>query len=246
MSLSRRLIDRLLLVLLFLAVPTLLVTANVWWAFTTRALYEYGFSRHNVSQDTGIPPGELRRVADEFIAYFQSSEPYLEVKAQVRGQERSLFSDREIIHMRDVKGLVQDVGQARLASLAFLLAYGLGGFALLRGRFAWLLARRLRRATLATAIGVVVAGLLVAIGFPWLFYLFHQLSFSNDFWLLNPATDYLVRLFPSGFFFEATLFIALATLVEALGAAALAWMALRLLRHGNPTLPAGSRSAGRH
>jgi uncharacterized membrane protein len=40
---------------------------------------------------------------------------------------------------------------------------------------------------------------------------FHLLSFSNQFWQLNPAKDYLIMLFPGGFWSDAALFCALAT-----------------------------------
>ncbi len=43
--------------------------------------------------------------------------------------------------------------------------------------------------------------------FNWLFTQFHLLSFSNDFWLLDPSTDYLIMLFPEGFWFDAVIVI---------------------------------------
>lgn len=57
--------------------------------------------------------------------------------------------------------------------------------------------------------GVITAGLMIVlavwalIGFEQFFILFHLISFSNAFWMLNPATDYLIRLFPEGFFYDA-------------------------------------------
>ena len=36
---------------------------------------------------------------------------------------------------------------------------------------------------------------------------FHLLSFANDFWLLDPATDYLIMLFPGGFWQDAMIFV---------------------------------------
>ena len=54
------------------------------------------------------------------------------------------------------------------------------------------------------------SGVLALIDFNWLFTQFHLLSFSNDFWLLDPATDYLIMLFPEGFWYDTFLFCALA------------------------------------
>ena len=55
-------------------------------------------------------------------------------------------------------------------------------------------------------LGLVVAvGLFALMGFDSLFHKFHQLSFANDFWLLDPRTDYLLLMFPQGFWFDATM-----------------------------------------
>jgi len=40
---------------------------------------------------------------------------------------------------------------------------------------------------------------------------FHLFSFSNKFWQLDPTRDYLIMLFPGEFWYDATLFCALAT-----------------------------------
>ena len=58
---------------------------------------------------------------------------------------------------------------------------------------------------------MLALGLSALFGFDQLFYQFHLLSFSNEFWQLDPAKDYLIMLFPGGFWYDAALFCALAT-----------------------------------
>ena len=43
------------------------------------------------------------------------------------------------------------------------------------------------------------------VGFERLFLLFHVVSFSNEYWILDPSKDYLIMLFPGGFFYDAAL-----------------------------------------
>ena len=62
---------------------------------------------------------------------------------------------------------------------------------------------------------VAAIGLVSLVAFGPLFTLFHQLSFSNDFWQLDPARDVLVQLFPFNFWLEATVLLALASILEA-------------------------------
>jgi len=62
---------------------------------------------------------------------------------------------------------------------------------------------------------LAVVGLMIVTNFDWFFYQFHLLSFANDFWQLDPTRDYLIMLFPQGFWFDVTLLIAITTAVLA-------------------------------
>ena len=56
-------------------------------------------------------------------------------------------------------------------------------------------------------------GVALAINFDGLFTWFHEVSFSNYFWLMPPS-DLLTKLYPDGFFFEASLLVVVATVIE--------------------------------
>ena len=45
---------------------------------------------------------------------------------------------------------------------------------------------------------------------------FHLVAFSNDLWMLDPARDRLIQLFPPEFWLDATLLLAGMTLLEAI------------------------------
>jgi len=47
--------------------------------------------------------------------------------------------------------------------------------------------------------GIILGGLFLSANFSLTFTAFHLLLFTNDLWLLNPATDNLVVLFPEAF-----------------------------------------------
>jgi integral membrane protein (TIGR01906 family) len=63
---------------------------------------------------------------------------------------------------------------------------------------------------------LIIVGIVALVNFDWLFLGFHRLFFGSDTWILNPATDYLIMMFPEGFFSDAALFVVTATVVEAL------------------------------
>ena len=52
-------------------------------------------------------------------------------------------------------------------------------------------------------------------GFDTHFLRFHQLAFANDLWQLNPRRDYLLIIFPQGFWFDATMRVVALTVAGA-------------------------------
>ena len=75
------------------------------------------------------------------------------------------------------------------------------------------------RTAVARAMGIGallgLAGLLSLVDFSQAFVTFHELAFSNDLWILDPRTDYLIMLYPEGFWLDATLRIAMLSAIEA-------------------------------
>lgn len=214
--------------LFVVTVPVFLVAGGITWAFNNIGIYEGGFEKYGISWASGISSGDLRQVALDMRAYFNSGDEPLKVTTRIFGQERELFNKKEVIHMADVKRLLWGVYGAFGVSAVFLIALAATGFARERRGCLPTLARR----TLwggGLTVGLLVAfGLIAAVGFDALFLLFHRVSFANDFWQLDPRTDYLVLLFPQGFWFDATMWAALRSLaggalLAAAGGGFLAW-----------------------
>jgi integral membrane protein (TIGR01906 family) len=63
------------------------------------------------------------------------------------------------------------------------------------------------------------------IDFDGLFLLFHYISFSNNLWILDPSKDYLIMMFPEGFFNDAAILI-VSTII---GVAVIIWIAAFLV-----------------
>ena len=191
-----------------IAVPLFLITASVTWAFNSPGLYDDGFEKYSISRISGITDSALRQVGADIRSYINSGYEPLDVQASILGTERDLFNDREVAHMTDVKQLVRGVYVLALASALYLAAMVVIGFALYRGRFVAGLAKLLAWGGGLTLVLLVVFGLVALVGFDSVFLKFHQLSFANAFWRLDPRTDYLVRIFPQDFWFDATLWVA--------------------------------------
>jgi integral membrane protein (TIGR01906 family) len=208
---------RVMAALFVIAVPLFLVNASVAWAINDPGLYNQGFEKYRTSQYTGITEPDLRRAGAEIRHYFNSGDEPLSVRTQVFSEEREIFNRREVVHMRDVKGLVRQVYLLAGASMAYILAVAIGGFAGIGWAFTGQLARFLLWGGLLTLGLLLLFGLFAAVGFDSLFLKFHQISFSNDFWQLDPSRDYLIIMFPLGFWFDATMRVAVTSVASAIG-----------------------------
>lgn len=205
-------------ILFVICIPMLLLTTDLRFAANDIRLYEYGFNKYEVSAATGLDNEELLSVADQMVTYFNSDEEFLDI---------DIFNQRELTHLKDVKGLIQLAYRLQLASLAYIVVYVLINFALRRGAFWRDLARRLIWGSGATIAMLAVLGLWAVIDFDSLFLLFHLVSFSNELWQLSPG-DNMLLMFPQGFFNDAALFVAAAAIGEAIIIGGVAWGLLAL------------------
>jgi integral membrane protein (TIGR01906 family) len=203
-------------VIFVLCVPLLLLITSLLSAAGSSRLYQYGFEKYGVAQKLGLERGELERAGRELTQYFGSDEDRVSIRVQAGGREFDLFNEREVIHLRDVKGLIGFGRFLRGAALAYVLGFVILGLILERRRFLPRLGRAMAGGGGLTLALMMALGLGTLFGFDRLFLAFHLVSFSNMFWMLNPATDRLIVMFPQGFFFEAALFAFGAALVGAL------------------------------
>jgi integral membrane protein (TIGR01906 family) len=199
--------------LFIICLPVLLLTASVSGAVNSHWLYKYGFGKYGVSQSTGLEQSELEKAANGLIDYFNSADETISLTVIKDGAPLTLFNEREAAHLRDVRGLIRMVYWLFLGTLIYALVYvGIG-------LFWWRDRRRLARGLVGggclTLILMVALGLGTLFNFDRLFLQFHLISFANELWMLDPTTDYLIMLFPRGFWYDTSLFCALATAVGA-------------------------------
>ena len=206
---------RVLWALFIVAVPLFLITGSVTWAFNSPGLYNDGFEKYSISRISGITDSDLRQVGADIRSYINSGDEPLQVRTRIFGEEQDLFNDREVAHMKDVKRLVWGVYILALVSAVYLAAMVVAGFAIQRGRSFEPLAKRALWGGGLTLVLLAGFGIVALADFDSLFIKFHQLSFANDFWQLDPRTDYLVRIFPDDFWVDATVWVAVRTVTGA-------------------------------
>ena len=206
--------------LFILCLPILLLTASIGGAANSLWLYEYGFQKYDVSQTTGLAEAELETAASGLIGYFNSDDEDITLTVVKDGEPFELFNEQEVAHLRDVKDLIRLDYRFLLGTLIYILGYA--GFSLIWAKDWRWLARGVAVGSGITLALMVVLGVGILLDFDQLFWQFHIISFANELWQLNPATDYLIMLFPQGFWYDAASFC---TLSVALGAMVLGGVA---------------------
>lgn len=197
--------------LFILCLPILFLSFSISLAANSSWLYKYGFSKYNVGQTTGLAQAELEKAATGLISYFNSGEEHISLIVEKDGQPFELFNQREVLHLKDVKGLFHLGYWLLFGTLVYALGYA--GLCLFwRRRKYW---RKLAGGVVwgsGLTLGIMLLiGLGTLLNFDQLFWQFHILSFDNELWRLDPATDYLIMLFPQGFWFDVTVFCTLVT-----------------------------------
>jgi integral membrane protein (TIGR01906 family) len=222
--------------LFVLAVPVFLVLTNVRIAATELRVYDYAFSRYDAAVRTGLERAELDRAAREIVRYFQApgDEALLDIRVRDGGSEVPLYTQREVLHMRDVRDLFQATFRVHELAFVYIAGYIAAIFLWSRERSMRHLARQAMWAGGLTVALLAAAAAAVLTGFDALFEQFHLLSFSNDFWRLDPATHRLVQMFPQGFWFDVTLGVGLLTVLEGALVALAGWGYLRWLEARRP------------
>jgi len=214
--------------LFILYLPVLLLTASVSLAANCPWLYTYGFDKYDVGETTGLEEAELGKVSDGLRAYFNSGEEDISLSVFKDSETFEVFNEREVGHLKDVKGLFR---------LVYALLLGTGVYALVYAGVSifWWRDRRLFWGLIGggglTLVLMLAIGLAAAINFDWLFLNFHLLSFTNDLWMLDPSTDYLIMLFPRGFWFDAAYFCAAGTAFMAIVLGGIGWWCWRKNRN---------------
>lgn len=195
--------------LFMLCVPVLLITLSIAGAVNSPWLYKYGFEKYGVAQTTGLSQPELEKAARGLISYFNSGDEYISLTVIKNDQQFVLFNQQEVIHLKDVKALFWLDYKVLLGTLVYVMGYAAVSLWWRRKKYWRRLAWGMVGGGGTTLVLILALGLGALFNFEWLFLQFHLLSFANNLWQLDPARDYLIMLFPEGFWFDAVMFCAL-------------------------------------
>ena len=163
-------------------------------------IYQYNLSIYPIEERTSLPIDLIENTNIQIKEYFFSQEEFLNVE---------LFNDKEILHMKDVKEIINNlflfgkISSLILVLIAFLIIY----------KFKVHLYSIFKYSSIIFMIIIILFFLLSLISFNQIFILFHEIAFRNDLWLLNINEDYLLMMYPESFFRDVAIFLLLLSLL---------------------------------
>ena len=182
---GRFLLTALYAILLHLVILSLVLLLTVFRAgFLERESEAYG-----VAQKLGMSAPELRDVTEQMMRYV--------IRGEEIPEEQEFFNGRELEHLADIRQMMV-VWHFGLCFGMILLAV-MSTFYIRRGDI-----RRICKSYLYSWLWLAAAGICLAVIAVTRLNAFvnglHRFFFRNNRWILNPATDRLIWLFPAGLF----------------------------------------------
>ena len=178
-----------------------IISASLNFLIRYDFIYEYNLSSNNSIQSiTSLSISELTDINNNIRDYFFNEDELLNV---------DIYSDKEIAHMKDVKNLIRLVLTLGKYSAVIFLIFSF----LLNNYFAVSITSLLKNSLFIFISFSVILAIAFGLFFNQVFLLFHELSFSNDLWILNPNSDYLLMMFPEVFFRDVAVMIILLSFI---------------------------------
>lgn len=185
-------------VFVLMLVLTLLFT-NVQLVAFDRNYYSQQYEKYQIPQSIGISASDLMVSTDNLLDYINEKREDLNFQMPIKGVQQEFFSERDKLHMIDVKNLfvqgklIRNIGFGYCIIFAAFFYYKAKNK---RVRFAKLLIYTF----VAGIVPILLLGILMNIDFYKYFTIFHEIFFNNDLWQLEPAKDRLINMFPEDFF----------------------------------------------
>ena len=190
-------------IMMFLLIGVLLLTSFqvAIYGDSQYRFYEREYKKYQVADSLNMTMDNIMNVTDQMMAYLIGNKAELSVITDVDGETQDFFNEQDRFHMGEVKNLFLGGLKIRNIMLVAVLLI----LILLAARKADMI-KLLPRAYFVTlgitGVITIVLGGLFASDFDKYFRIFHEIFFDNDQWMFDPATDYMIRMLPEGFFYD--------------------------------------------
>ena len=154
----------------------------------------------HTAEQLGMSGSDLMKATTTLLDYLRGDVESIDVSVTIDGVSQEAFNARERAHMVDVRTLYQNAMAVRWIALGVWVASVVALILLRKKAFLDDLSRGFLFVSFLFVLFLILLGIWILADFTGFWTTFHQLFFTNDLWLLNPATDLMINLFPGAFF----------------------------------------------
>ncbi len=179
------------------------ITGFITLAVFFKPLYYMDIALLDIPERSGMSEADIKANYDALIDYY----------APFSNEELALptlpMSEEGKIHFEDVKALFNIVIYTFFVSVPLAVAVVYINHE--RREYYYL-----KHSAVATLVVPLVLGALIALNWDNVFRTFHEIFFSNDYWIFDPRYDPVILMLPDTFFMHAALFVLLGVLLSSL------------------------------
>lgn len=174
----------------FLALPMFIFSRNNYYTFRYEDVDVYEeFELYQVGKET------VTKNSNDLAKYLSPFGNYL---------DQDFFSEEDIYHLSDVKNIMTIIYLLTVVSLLMILTNHNN---LKQNN------HLLAKYSTYYLLVVILASILISLNFDYFFTKAHELVFFNDYWLLDPASSNLIKMFPQQLFFEVFVLIIISNIL---------------------------------
>ena len=154
---------------------------------------------------SGVQAQEYPALASSLTEYLKGKADTPQIQVIKHGESASAFSQKEILHLEDIRGLIALANSLRYTALGLAAMAIIAFFIIRRTASPEFIGLINPQKAFSLSLFIFFGAALILAVWGWvdfhsLFYAFHRVLFKNDLWLLDARQDLLLQLMPEGFF----------------------------------------------
>ena len=182
-----------------------LLISGVMYIGLNPEIYKQAQIEYEISEYAGLDQQTLDDATRMLIDYMEGRRDDINMTGKVNNIDVQLFNSKEKMHMADVR-ILFNMGKTTLkVSLSVMILILLFLMTWNYKDFANYFFRACMISLGVILCFIVVVSSIAVMNFTLFWELFHKVLFTNDLYLLNPASDLLIRIMPERFFISLSL-----------------------------------------
>lgn len=189
-------------VILSFFLPLTLLLFNLEQTVFDVRFYISEFEKYDIQRKMEVYDGDLMTAVQNLLEYLKGERFTPQSEVTIKSERVDIFGEREVAHLEDVRELFKRGFVLKWFSFAASVLLLIGLYFSGRPDPLPTVLKALFRSCIAALLILILFISTVLLNFSTSFMYFHLIFFDNDLWLLDPAKENLIRMFPEGFFFD--------------------------------------------